>query len=185
MTMNAQRLTRQRCHDLTHHAFHVERQRAAVRLTQVNAVRTRIRRRAQARQRIGGIAGIAVEEMLGVEHDPAPGSLQVRHRFADHAQVLVQFRLQCQHHLLVPRLAHDGDHRRAAFQKVAQALVVSRCHALAARAAERRDLRMLEAHVPYGLEEGDILGVAGRKSAFDEVDAELVQPPRDQQLVLQ
>ena len=185
VAVDAQLLAWQRGGHGGHDLAHLVRQRAAVRLAEVDGVRTGLAGRTHAGQRIVRVRLVAVEEVLGVEHDAPAMAFQVGHRVADHAQVLLERGQQRARDLFVPRLPHDGDHGGLACQQVGQALVVGGRHALLAGRAERGHLRMLERHGAHALEEGDVLGIRRRKAALYEVDAELVEPRDDAQLVLQ
>ena len=163
--------------------LHFEGQRAAVGLAKIHRVSARLHSRLHAGQGIVAVRFEAVEVVLGIEHHMPAGRLQVRHRLADHAQVLLERRLQRALHLSVPRLPHDSDHRRPARDEVGQPGVVGRRHALLAGGTEGRDLGVLQVHGRHLAEERHVLGVRRREAALDVVDAELVKAPHDGELV--
>ena len=65
------------------------RQRAAVGVAQHQPLGARIGGGPQAVERVPGVEGEAVEEVLGVEQHPLAGPDQVGDRLADHLQVLL------------------------------------------------------------------------------------------------
>ena len=82
-----------------------------------------------------------------------------------------------------PALAEDRHDRRLGGDQLAQVrVVVGRVRAMAGR-AEGGEPRALPAHRPGGREELDVLGVRARPAALDERHPELVEHPRDAQLV--
>ena len=184
MTVDAERLVGEFRHHRVYDLLDLEGKRAAVRLAQVDGVGTRLVRCAHACDRVVGVGLVAVEEVLGVEHHAPTRRLEIGDRIGDHAQVLLERGLQRARHLLVPGLAHDGEHGSAARDEVGEALVVCGGHALAARAAERGDLRMGERRFAHRLEKGDVFGIRRGKTALDVVDAEQIEPTHDAQLVL-
>ena len=123
--------------------------------------------------------------MLRVEHDAPARVLQVANGLADHREVLLKRGLQRARHLGVPRLADDGDHRRAAREQIGETLVLLDRDALATRAAEGRDARVGERHGAHGLEKRDVLRVRRGETSLDVVDAERIETPHDAQLVLE
>ena len=58
-------------------------------------------------------------------------------------------------------------------------------HPVAAGHAKRADLAVLKRLVRQALKELGVLGIGKRIAALDKVEAQLVQPPRNQQLVLE
>src|SRR5262249_19365870 len=69
-------------------------------------------------------------------------------------------------------------------EQALQVRVVLGAGAGLARASERRELRAAQRERARAPEELRVLGVRGRPSALDVVDAEVVEQPRDLQLVL-
>jgi len=84
----------------------------------------------------------------------------------------------------VPRLADDADRLAAACEQRRQAGVVLRGRILVTRGTKGGDDSGLQVEPVHTLEELDVLGVAAREAAFDEVNAEVVKPLHDAQLVL-
>ena len=82
-----------------------------------------------------------------------------------------------------PALAEDRHDRRLGGDELAQVRVVGRLVRAMPGHAERGELRALPAHRPGGGEELDVLRVRARPAALDERHAELVEHPRDPQLV--
>lgn len=78
--------------------------------------------------------------------------------------------------LLVPRLAHDGDHRAPPGHEVGQPAVVLGGDVLL-HVEPNAAMRMLKRHLLHALEERDVFRVRCRKPALDEIDAERVQAP--------
>ena len=75
--------------------------------------------------------------------------------------------------------------RRLRVEQRLHAGVVGRLHALAARHAERAQPAVPQRLGGDPLKELGVLRVRERVAAFDEIEAELVEPPGDEQLVLQ
>ena len=163
--------------------LHFEGQRASVGLAEVHRVGPRINRRPHAGQGVVAVRLEAVEVVLGIEYHMPASRLQMRHRLADQAQVLLERRLQRALHLSVPRLPHDSDQRRPARDEVGQPGILGSGDALLAGGTEGRDLGVLQIHGRHLAEERHVLGVRRREAALDVVDAELVKAPHDGELV--
>ena len=135
-------------------------------------------------ERVRRVGAVAVEEVLGVQEDPLALVAQVPHGVLDHRQVLLQRRAQRQLDVPVVRLRdqrHDGG--AAVAQRGDQRVVGSLAAGPSGR-AERGQRRVLEVELgPGPREELGVLRVGARPAALDEADAELVQVPRDGQLV--
>src|SRR5437870_33301 len=103
----------------------------------------------------------------------------------DALEVLREADAQILAHLEVPGLADDGDHRRLGAETEAEVAVVGGLHARAAGRAEGRHLRVLQPEALDGAEELLVARVRARPAALDVVDAEVVEPLGDAQLVLE
>ena len=184
VTVNAQLLAGKRARNDADYLLHLEGKRAAVRLAKIDGVGTGLACRADARERVVGIGLVAVEEVLGVEHDGEPVGLQIRDRVGDHAQVFLERGLQCARDLDIPCFPDDGRHRSAALDEVGEPLVLVGRRALLAGGPERGDARMGKRQLPHTAEELDVLRVRRGETALDEIDAERVEPLHDAQLVV-
>ncbi len=160
-------------------------QRAAVGVAQDDDRGAGVLGRSQRLQGVLGVVPVAVEEVLGVVEDLAAGLAAVGHRIGDHAQVLFQRGAEHFADVQVPGLADDGDDRRLGVEQRLEAGVVGRLDALAARHAEGGDAGVPQRQLADFLEILEVLGVGQRIAALDEVHAQLVEPARDVQLVLQ
>jgi hypothetical protein len=101
-----------------------------------------------------------------------------------HREVLLQRRTQRQLDVPVVALRDDRDDRCARVAEGGHERVVRRGHPGAAGGAEGRELRVLQVELgPAPAEELGVLRVRSRPAALDEADAEVVQVPRDHQLV--
>src|SRR5438552_3300888 len=109
--------------------------------------------------------------------------LQLQHR--DDRQVLRQRDAQVLAHVEVPGLADDGDHWGLGGETEAEVAVVGGLHTRAAGRAEGRHLRVLETEALDGAEKLLVAWVRTRPAALDVVDAEVVEPLGDAQLVLE
>ena len=184
VTVNAQLLVGKRTRNDADYLLHLEGKRAAVRLAKIDGVGAGLACRAHARERVVGISLVAVEEVLGVEHDGEPVGLQIRDRVGDHAQVFLERGLQCARDLGIPRFPDDGRHRSAALDEVGEPLVLVGRRALLTGGPERGDARMGKRHLPHAAEELDVFRVRRGETALDEIDAERVEPLHDAQLVV-
>ena len=138
--------------------------------------------------RFRGVVGVrlpAVEEVLGVVDHVAAHLAQVGDRLADHRQVFFERNAQHFGHVEIVRLADDRDDGRLRLDERLHAGVVGRLHALAARHAERAQPAVLQRLGGDALKELGVLRIRERVAALDEVEAELIEPPGDEQLVLQ
>ena len=160
-------------------------QRAAVRVAEDEPVGARVGGGLQDGERVVAVRAVAVEEVLGVEDDLAAVRLQVRDRVGDHRQVLVERRPQHGVDVEVPGLGDERDRRRLGVEQQPEPGVVLGAHARVPRAAERAHARPLQALLAHGDEELRVLRVRARPAALDVVDAELVQLPRDRELVVE
>ena len=159
VTVNAQLLVGKRTRNDADYLLHLEGKRAAVRLAKIDGVGAGLACRANARERVVGIGLIAIEEVLGVEHDDEPVSLQIRDRIGDHAKVFLERGLQRARDLGIPCFPHDGCHRSSALDEVGKALISVGRRALLAGGPERGDARMVKRHLLHAAEELDVLRV--------------------------
>ena len=124
--------------------------------------------------------------MLGVVDHVAAGLAQEGDRFADHRQVFFERHAQHFGHVEIARLADDRDHRRLRLERAPSCRDRRPAFTpLAAGHAERAQPAVLERLGGHPLEELGVLLVRERVAAFDEIEAQLVEPPGDEQLVLQ
>ena len=122
--------------------------------------------------------------MLGVQEHPLPLGAQVRHRVLHHRQVLLERRTQGQLDVAVVRLRDEGDHTGAGVAQRGDQRVVRSLHAGPPGGSEGRELRVLQVQLlPRAAEEVGVLGVRARPAALDEPHAQVVDLPRNRQLV--
>ena len=160
------------------------RHHAAVGVAQRDQVGAGPHGRADHFQGVVRVGSVTVEEVLGVEEDPLPVLAQVGDRVRDHREVLLQRGPQGEKDVPVVTLGDKGHDRRARFAQRGDLGVVGRLHAGPAGRAERGELRVLE--VQFGdcpAEELGVLRDRAGPAALDEPDTELVQLPRDDELV--
>ena len=138
---------------------------------------------AQGGDRVGRIGLVAVEEVLGVVDDLAPGGAQEVDRLADHRQVLVRGRAEDVDDMEQPALAEDGGHRRLGGDQRAQVRILVRPVGAMAGRSERGQPGVSEGHAARGREELLVLRVGARPAALDVREAGLVEATRDLELV--
>src|SRR5438132_7650306 len=160
-------------------------QRAAARVAQADERRARLRGGAQARERVVALGREAVEEVLGVEDHLVGPLAQIGDGIVDDLEVLLEGDAQVLAHVEVPGLADDGDDRGLGAQAEEQVAVVGGLHARPAGRAEGRHLRVPEARALDGAEELLVARVRARPAALDVLDAEVVEPLGDADLVLE
>src|SRR6266571_1441873 len=161
------------------------RQGTAARVAQADEGRARVGRGAYARERVVAVGRQAVEEVLGVEDDLVGPLAEIGDGVVDDLQVLRQRDAQVLAHVEVPGLADDGDHRRLGGETETEVAVVGGLHARPAGRAEGRHLRVLQTEALDGAEKLLVAWVRARPAALDVVDAEVVEPLGDAQLVLE
>ena len=172
-------------HGFIHDMLDVEGKRAPVRIAKVDGVRARARSGAHALERIGGVGFEPVEEVLGVEDDFAPPRLQIRDGVGNHPDVFLERGFQRTFDLGIPRLpdnCHDG---RFAVEQIGKPGIVPCGNALLACCPECRYARMRERMLAQLAEERDVFRVGGGKPSLNDIDAELVEATRYEQLVLE
>ena len=107
-------------------------------------------------------------------------------RVGDHVQVFFQGRAEHLAHVQVPGLADDGDHRRSAASSRALRQVSSPGATPLRRVMPKAATRAWRSgSLPDLLEILEVLGVGQRIAALDEIDAQVVEPRGDAQLVLE
>ena len=160
-------------------------QRAAVGVAEDQPGRAAGDRGGEGLQRVLRVGFVAVKEVLGVVEDLLYGGGlgTERHRVADHRQVLVPAHREHLIDMQVPGLADDRDDRCPSFNQRLHPRVVLRFDPLAPGHPERTDPRVLPSHLAGLLEEGDVLGVGKRVAALDVVEAQVVEQPRDIDLI--
>ncbi len=139
----------------------------------------------QSLQGILSIVTQTVEEVFGVVEHFSACRFAEGHGVGDHLQVLFESGVQHIAHVQVPCLADDSDDRGLRIDQCLHAGVIRRGDALASGHAERRDASMAQRGLLDFLEILEVLGVGERIAALDEVDAHVVEPAGDEQLVLQ
>ena len=160
------------------------RQRAAVRVAQHDALGARVGGGAHAVERVRRVDVPAVEEVLGVEQRALALAGEEGDRLGDHREVLLAGDAHDLLDVQQARLADERDHRREALGEDPQALVGVGRQPAPAGHAEADDLAALEPLAGEQLEQLLLLGVRRREARLDQVDAEVVEPPHDAQLLL-
>ena len=94
--------------DLADDLLDLERQRAAVRVTQHEGRGTVDCRRLEHAQRELGVALVAVEEVLGVEHHAESVAAEVLDGVTDHRRAFVERRSERLGDVVIPRLPDDA-----------------------------------------------------------------------------
>src|SRR5205823_12242704 len=132
--------------------------------------------------REAGIRLVSVEEMLAVEQHLAVLAHGRAYAVADRSEILLRARLERDPHVVIPGLRHEADGVRLGVEQRREAGIVRGGAAGAARHAEGGEGRAQSALVGEQLRVGRVrAGIAG----LDIVDAELVQHPRDGELVVE
>ncbi len=121
--------------------------------------------------------------MLGVVDHLAAAVDDEADRVRDHVEVLLRRGAEHLDDVEQPALAEDRHDRRLGRDQLAQVRVVLGPVRAVARRAEGRQLRALPADVARSLEELDVLRVRAGPAALDVGHPELVEHPRDAQLV--
>ena len=170
--------------DLSRHlldrARDLVRQAAAVGIAEHQPAGTSGRGRLETGLRIAGIGGVAVEEMLGIEHHFHAAPPGLGHAVLDHAQVLVERGAE-QQDLTGRALADQGDDLGLGLEQGGQPRIVGGAAARPPGHPERRELGVLELR---GLLEKTVVGrIGARPAALDVVDPELVEHEGDRDLV--
>ena len=183
MGVDPERDAGERFGDDRHRDADLRRQRAAVGVAQHDPLGPRVGRRARAVQRVAGVFGEAVEEVLGVEQHALAVPDQERDGLADHLQVLLA---RDAHDLLDVQQRGLADERADRGERLGedpQALVLLRRDLAPARHPERDDLGGLEALLREQLEQLLLLRVRRREAGLDHVHAERVERVHDAQLL--
>ena len=123
--------------------------------------------------------------MLAVDEDPASLTAQEGDGVAHHGQVLLERRVQRVGDVPHRRLGHERHDGGARVEQGAYLRVVLHLHAGLAGRAEGHQHRVLQRELAVGRasEELGVLGHRTRPAALDEADAQVVQVPRDGELV--
>ena len=169
---------------LCEHDLDVAGQAAAVGVAEHDEVRTALDGGCDGLKRVVAVVPEAVEEVLRVVDRFAAVPPQVGNRVPDHGQVLLQ---PVFHHLgdvQVPALAEDGHDPGPAVDERPQLLVRVGRDTGPAGATERRQPGAFESHRFRQLEETQVLGVRAGPSAFNVVDADVIQAQGDLELFL-
>ncbi len=171
--------------DLADDPLDVLRERSAVRVAQRDPVGPPLLRRLQGQEGVPGIGPVAVEEVLGVVDHLGQVRPEIRDRFADHPEVLLERRVDRLADVEIPALPEDAGPVGLHIDEAPEVRVLGRLPLLVTGRAERDDPARRESQAAGVREELEILGVGEWPSAFDVADAEGVQPAGDGQLVLQ
>ena len=151
------------------------RQTTAVRVAKHDHVRARLLRRLPCRDGIFGIELVTIETVLGVVNHKLPVILQITHRVADHAEILIRRAAQHFLHVQHRSLAVNRDDRRLRLDEQPHLIVLLDRHALFAGRTERREFRVLEFALLGLREKLDVLRIAARPAALDVMNAELIE----------
>ncbi len=182
--VDAQRDAGERRRRGAHARGDARREAAAVGVAQDEALRARVSGGAQAVDRVVRVGRPPVEEVLGVEDRPLALRDEERDRLGDHREVLLardaQHLLDVQH----GALADERDHGREALGEHPQAVIAVGRDAAPPRHAEADDLGVVEPLTGEQVEQLLLLGVRGRESGLDQVDAEHVEAMHDAHLLL-
>ena len=173
--------------NMLHHAandgFDLVRHGAAIGVAQHDPARAGLVGRFRAGDREFRILLVAVEEMLAIDHHLAAGRFRGTHAVADRGEVFLIRGLERDAHLIGRGFRDEADRIGLGFDQRRQPRIVRGRAAGTARHAERREARMFELRL-LGKEFG-IGRIGAGIAALDIVDAELVQHPGDDLLVVQ
>ena len=165
------------------------RQRAAVGIAQDDHLRTGLGRGSNRFGSVRGIGRRTVEEVLGIVEDVTPLAAQELDGFENHVQVFFVRDAQNLGHMKIPGLPHNGNRRPPAaedcFQQGLHAGVILGGHSLSSCHAEGADCAVFQIQLPHLLKVLRILRIAQRVATLHIVHANLVQPGRNLQLVLE
>src|SRR5690606_36661101 len=134
-------------------------------------------------QGVVGIRSVPVEKVFGVVDDLASLRDEVADRVLDHREVLLERRAEDFRDVQGPGLPDERHHGHAAVEQGPEFRILIGPGAGAAGRAEGGEAGVLELQLAGLVEEGDVAGIRSRKAALDVVDAECIEPLRDQQLV--
>ena len=112
------------CNDLGHHTPHFAGQGAAIGVTKHDPARPGLIGGAQARQRIGRIGAVAVEEMLRIKQRLAPAGHHMFERSRNRLAVFVQRDAKRCGHMKLMAFAHQTNRRRARIQHRRQHIII-------------------------------------------------------------
>ncbi len=138
-------------------------------------------------QRLEGVVGIglpSVEKMLGIVEDLPTLPFAVGHRVGDHREVFLERGADNLVDMQVPGFADDGDEPGVGGEKRLESGVLGGADALLACHAKGGNPGILEGNRLEGLEELGILGVGKGVAPLDEIDAQIIEPAENGQLVL-
>ncbi len=170
--------------DVADDVLHLGRQHAAVGVAERHDLGPGLGRDAYRLEGVAAVRGIPVEEVLRIEEHASAVSGEEAHRVADHREVLLVGGPQRLLHVAHVRLGDEGDHRGAGVEQGAHERVGLGLAARPPGRAERGQRGRLQVElVPGPGEELRVLGVRPRPAALDEPDSQLVQVPRDDELV--
>ena len=155
---------------------HVGRQAAAIRVTQHQALRSRLVGGFEDGQAELGIRSTPVEEVLRVEKHAAIVSLQVLDGLGNHGHAFVEVGPQSLAHVVVPRLADNADDLCLGFQQCVKLRVTLDIPTGASGRSEGRQRRCREFELGFGpFEELVVLRVGPRPAAFHVPNPEFVE----------
>src|SRR5271156_5098205 len=164
--------------------FDFMRQASAVGVAQRDQRHSGVIDRLETGERVFGIVKIAVEEMLGVENRFVEILFQKSDRVVDDFEIFVERNSERLAHVHVPGLADHGRDRCSSAQQQLQIAIGGSAHARAARRTERRNLRVPNLDLLDLFEKRRIAIVRARPSALNIIEAQIVQPLRNRDLVL-
>ena len=167
--------------DLGYDAIDLVRQGAAVGIAQHDPARAGVVGGLQAVQGEFRVGLVAVEEMLGVEHNLVEPPARQRDALADHGDIFLERRLEGDIDMKVPGLADHADGSRLRRQDGGQARIVLGAASRPARHPEGGEFRRLQRR--RRLEERVVGRVRSGPAAFDIVDAQRIERFGDHCLV--
>ena len=169
--------------DLIDRVGDIGRERAAVGVAEDQVFGAGAVRRAQHLQRVVGVLGETVEEVLGVEVNLAPERRHVLERLADHREVLLERRVQDRVDLGGDALADEGHNGRVRLAQRDDVEVGRGVGVGLAGPAEGHEFGVLQRPLLHAFEEGLVLLIAAGEAALHIVDAELIEAMGDGDLV--
>lgn len=170
--------------DLIYDLLDFIRERSAVGIAEAEDIRSRTLCCLETFHSVGFISFIAVKEVFGVKDDLFARFFSVSDSIFDHVQVLFKCGFKSICDMEVPALAEDGNHRSICSQKGFDILIVLDLDLGPSSRGESHYFGILQRNIFYGFKELDIFGIRSRPSAFDVVDAQLVEKPGDLEFIL-
>ena len=171
-------------HDVVHDVGDLVGQHPAVGVAQGDHLGTGLGGDPHGLEGVVAVRGVAVEEVLGVEEDPATLGAQERDGVADHLEVLLEGRAQGPLDVAGVRLRDEGDDLGLAVeQRPHEGVALGAAPGPAGR-PERRERRVAQGQLARRTgEELGVLGVRTGPATLDVPDAQLVEVRGDGELV--